>query len=182
MFWVFGYGSLMWDRWEIGYNGCRHDRATLKGFHRSFNKSSTRNWGTAEHPAPTLGLERDLNTLCIGTAFEFEDRLQDEITSALARREASDFTLQSLGVVLPSGNSIDALTPVNKTSANSYIGRIPLRDRGSMVMAATGSKGSCFSYLEHLRLKLSELEIVDPFVDELWSLVCKFKHNREERA
>lgn len=42
--WVFGYGSLMWDGWEIEFQGVKDNRAELTGFHRDFNKRSTLNW------------------------------------------------------------------------------------------------------------------------------------------
>jgi cation transport regulator ChaC len=44
--WVFGYGSLMWDGWEQALGGQRVDGAVLPDYGRSFNKKSTRNWGT----------------------------------------------------------------------------------------------------------------------------------------
>ena len=56
--WVFVYGSLMWHSWETQFQGTCKGKAILKGYHRSFNKKSTRNWGTRDAPFPTLGLEK----------------------------------------------------------------------------------------------------------------------------
>ena len=56
--WVFGYGSLMWGSWETKFQGTNQGKARLRGYHRAFNKKSTRNWGMRDAPCPTLGLEK----------------------------------------------------------------------------------------------------------------------------
>src|SRR5271165_1392936 len=52
LMWVFGYGSLMWDQWEQQFGGSHVDGASLMSYRRSFNKASTRNWGTRNSPGP----------------------------------------------------------------------------------------------------------------------------------
>jgi len=99
--WVFGYGSLMWDSWEVAVGGVRVDRATLAGYRRSFNKKSVVNWGTSESPAPTLGLEPSQSMNCVGTAFEFPDDQSVAIASLLTDREGISFILVELPVRLP---------------------------------------------------------------------------------
>src|SRR5258708_16853213 len=96
--WAFGYGSLMWDGWEQKYSGTRLDRAVLRGFHRSFNKASTSNWGSPTHPGPTLGLEQNAGDAVVGVAFEFSERRRAAILAELASREGRSFTLEVLGI------------------------------------------------------------------------------------
>jgi cation transport protein ChaC len=77
--WVFGYGSLMWDGWELALGGSRMDRAVLVDYRRSFNKKSTGNWGIPGAPGPTLGLEPAEAGSCIGTVFEFPEDQQHAV-------------------------------------------------------------------------------------------------------
>src|SRR5262245_52821166 len=108
--WVFGYGSLMWDGWEVDARGTRFDGAVLSGYRRAFNKKSVENWGTSEAPGPTLGLEPGDAASCTGTAFEFPDTQRAAIEGLLRRREGRSFSLVALPVRLPDGREVQALT------------------------------------------------------------------------
>ena len=63
-FWVFGYGSLMWDPWEEPFACVKRSVATLPGYRRCFNKLSEKNWGTRNNPCPTLNLHEDPSASC----------------------------------------------------------------------------------------------------------------------
>jgi cation transport protein ChaC len=80
--WVFGYGSLMWDSWEADRGYLQRVTAELKGYSRTFNKRSVRNWGTRLHPGPTLNLIAS-NESCRGIAFEFPESRRAEIVAYL---------------------------------------------------------------------------------------------------
>jgi len=54
--WVFGYGSLITDGWEVRHNCLGRHIADLAGYCRVFNKASVRNWGTKTAPGLTLNL------------------------------------------------------------------------------------------------------------------------------
>ena len=54
-FWVFGYGSLMWDP---GFVFAERHVGMLRGYHRSFCLYSHRYRGTPEKPGLVLGLDR----------------------------------------------------------------------------------------------------------------------------
>jgi len=165
--WVFGYGSLMWDGWERNYKGRRVEGATLRGFHRSFNKASTTNWGTPVHRGPTLGLEPAPDDVVVGVAFEFPDEGKAAILGELAAREGPSFSLEPLAVSLPaSSDAVAALVPVNDRRARTYIGHSPVSDRVKMALIARGTKGACSDYVRHVRAHLIELGITDPFVEE----------------
>jgi len=64
--WIFGYGSLMGDGWEEAFGCLRRTIAVLDGYRRTFNKASTKNWGSKEAPCPTLGLEEIEGGVCKG--------------------------------------------------------------------------------------------------------------------
>jgi cation transport protein ChaC len=169
--WVFGYGSLMWDGWEKVIGGSRMDRAELVDYRRSFNKKSTRNWGTPEAPGPTLGLEPAEGGSCIGTAFEFPEDQRHAVETLLRKREGSSFTLLELPVSLPDGREVRALTPVNDRRGGTYIGNVLAEDRAAMARAAKGAAGACADYVRNINEKLRALEIVDEDVREFARLV-----------
>lgn len=169
--WVFGYGSLMWDGWEEARGGVRTDRAALLDYRRSFNKKSTRNWGTPEAPGPTLGLEPTEDGLCIGTAFEFPEDQRPALEVLLKRREGPSFTLTELRVRLPDGREIQAVTPVNNRRGDTYIGNVPAGERAAMARVARGEDGACADYVRNIHEKLRALEIVDEDVREFARLV-----------
>lgn len=163
----------MWDSWENNYAGKKHESAVLWGFSRSFNKKSVRNWGTETQPGVTLGLESAFGAMCTGTAFEFDDKYHDLILEKLRLREGPSFHLNEMEVVLPDGRHISAVTAVNDTKAETYIGSLPLQDRTRMVRIAAGRDGRCLDYVIKIRNKLKELDVndqaVEEFFQELWN-------------
>lgn len=54
-FWVFGYGSLMWNP---GFSALHWEPATLQGYQRRFCIYSTHYRGTPDRPGLVLGLAR----------------------------------------------------------------------------------------------------------------------------
>src|ERR1700686_5212910 len=126
---VFVYGSLMWQEWADDYSGERTDLASLPGYRRSFNKASTRNWGSTAHPCPTLGREPDESSSCGGTVFTFQNDQKDAVLTWLSKREGSDFSFPELDITLPSGATEKAFVPMNDRNARSYLGDVPLHER-----------------------------------------------------
>jgi len=86
--WVFGYGSLMWGSWETQFQGTCKGKAILKGYHRSFNKKSTTNWGIRDAPCPTLGLEQFNGAECVGLIFKFNNNQRQTIEAYLKKGKA----------------------------------------------------------------------------------------------
>ncbi len=169
--WVFGYGSLMWDGWEQALGGTRVDRAVLIAHRRSFNKKSVRNWGTPGAPAPTLGLEPAPGGNCIGTAFEFPAAQRGAVETVLRSREGASFAFVELAVRLPDGREVRALTPVNDRSKATYMGNVPIAERGRLAKIARGTSGSCVHYVRNIHEKLSSLGIVDADIEEFLQLI-----------
>lgn len=107
--WIFGFGSLMFDRWEKEFGCLRQCWADLAGYRRSFNKRSFESRGTRKAPGLTLNLETEGGVTCRGAAFEFTDDDKSEaMKRELRRREACDPT--TVNIRLDDGNGVDALT------------------------------------------------------------------------
>jgi cation transport protein ChaC len=169
--WVFGYGSLMWDGWEVPFGGVRTDRAVLSGYRRSFNKTSSERWGTREHPGPTLGLEQDAAAECIGTAFEIPEQQRAAVMAMLRTREGSSFALPELPIRLPDGRNVQAVTPVNDRTRRTYVGNVSVADRAAMARLATGEGGRCVDYVLNIHDRLRALNIEDAAVEEFAALL-----------
>jgi cation transport protein ChaC len=169
---VFVYGSLMWQEWASTHSGKRVDLAVLRGYRRSFNKASTRNWGSKAGPCPTLGLEPDESSSCVGTVFEFPEDHRAAVFKLLREREGSDFSFPELDVILPSGVAEKAFVPMGDRSAASYLGKVPLERRAASARTAQGSKGQCADYVGNLRKMLNSLGINDVAVEEFYKVMC----------
>jgi glutathione-specific gamma-glutamylcyclotransferase len=167
--WVFGYGSLMWDGWEAKRGCTRRVVADLPGFCRRFNKASVRNWGTESAPGPTLNLSKAAAGICRGIAFEFPDTQKAEILSYLEEREGKGFLLHERLVRIDGQSEVSAFVPLY--NGKNVIEGKTVEEVAEMVLAASGTEGACFDYVNGIAEKLSALGIGDPAVTELWRAV-----------
>jgi len=165
---VFGYGSLMWDGWEMQFQGICVGKAILKGYHRSFNKKSTRNWGTTDVPCPTLGLEKSNGEECVGLVFKFYNNQRDAIEVYLKKREGISFQLVEIEVELKRGQKEMVLTSINRPEMSTYIDVTNFNTLVDMVQNASGKDGSCFEYIKNIHMKCKELNIEDDYVQKMW--------------
>jgi len=164
--WVFGYGSLMWDGWENARGCIRRARAELSGYRRVFNKPSIRNWGTEKCPCPTLNLVKADTACCCGLAFEFPDYREQEILKYLTKREGRDFVLHKLSAQLEEGDKIEPLVFIYE--GKNLIPSNGVSDIAELVLLASGTAGSCISYVKGVADELRRLGINDPAVSVLW--------------
>jgi len=158
--WIFAYGSLMWDF------DCDHEERTsgvLDGFHRSFNKKSTRNWGTADAPGPVLGLEPGGE--CVGVVFRVDADSSGRVVTKIDEREGPSYRARAESVRLPDGRTVTAKVWINDRSASTYIGDKSRTERARMANTASGENGSAAEYVFETRRKLRELDIEDPSVE-----------------
>lgn len=167
--WVFGYGSLMWDSWEIERGCTRRVVSELPSYCRRFNKASVRNWGTRAAPGPTLNLSKVTDGICRGIAFEFPDTKKEEILSYLESREGKAFPLQEVLVRINDQSGVSAFVPLYN-GPNIIEGKT-IEELAQMVLAASGTVGTCLSYVNGIAKKLSVLGVSDPAVTELWQAV-----------
>jgi len=166
--WIFGYGSLMWDSWETQFQGTCKGKAKLKGYHRSFNKKSIRNWGTRDVPCPTLGLEKSNGAECVGLVFKFNNNQREAIEVYLKKREGESFQLVEIEVKLEGGQKEMVLTSINRPEMSTYIDNTNFNTLVDMVLNASGKDGSCFEYIQNIHIKCKELEIKDEYVQKMW--------------
>lgn len=164
--WLFGYGSLMWDKWEAAYGCARRIPADLPRHSRVFNKKSLERWGTHDRPGLTLNLARA--GACRGMAFAFDDGARSDIEAYLNHRETCEAT--EVAVTLPGGDEVTALTYIYE-GPRLINEDLSLHERAAMIVEAEGVAGSSYDYIKGVRAHLTELGVADAAVDELWHAV-----------
>ncbi|MBO0347090.1 gamma-glutamylcyclotransferase [Roseibium sp. CAU 1637] len=157
-FWVFGYGSLMWNP---GFATLSAEPALLRGAHRSLCVYSWVHRGTQERPGLVFGLDR--GGACRGMAFEVSGENRDATIEYLRAREQVTMVYQEhwRRVKLASGRTVDALTYMVDRKHLQYAGALPLEDQLHIVSGAHGRSGPNPDYVLSTANHLLELKIRD---------------------
>ncbi len=150
------------------FHGTKHDNAHLRNYRRDFNKQSVESWGTRKQPGPTLGLLKQKDAECIGSAFCFGEKWKRAILAYLRAREGSSFKLVKKNIELADGVVQEAFTPINDLKSRTYIGDRSIEERVQMARLAKGRKGNCFDYVRKIHERLTSLGVTDQHVNEMW--------------
>lgn len=151
-FWVFGYGSLMWNP---GFAFEESHHARLYGYRRSLCIRSSIYRGTPANPGLVLGLDRGGS--CVGMAFRVSDPCRDEALDYLRKRELVTNTYRELRlpVRLANGAGVQALAYVVNRDHDEYAGEPDADVAARIVHEASGQNGPndayVFNTLSHLR-------------------------------
>ena len=163
-FWVFGYGSLMWNP---GFRFEERSTARAFGYRRSLCVRSWVHRGTQQRPGLVLGL--DYGGSCIGTAFRVAPAQKAEVIDYLRERELVThvYKERTMPVQLSSGHRVPALTYVIDRCHVQYAGALSAEEAAATVAVAAGKSGPNSEYvlntLEHLR----EMGIRDHWLEEV---------------
>ena len=166
-FWIFAYGSLMWNpqfAWDA-----RHV-ATIRGYHRSFRVWSRINRGTPENPGLVLTLE--CGGSCRGLIYRIApDRVQEEM-SLIWKREMiyGSYRPRWINCVV-GAESIRALAFTVNRTCSGYAGQIPLEVMVEAIASAKGRYGPAHDYLFKTKETLHAHGIRDERVEALVGLV-----------
>ena len=168
-FWIFGYGSLMWNP------GFRYRQAApglVRGFHRCFCIYSHRYRGTRDHPGLVLGLDRGGS--CRGRAYLVAAADGKAVADYLHEREmiAAVYNPRWLGVEID-GRRHPALAYVADRSHPQYAGKLAPRRIARLIVQGRGIHGSNLDYLVNTVRHIDELGIADCPLHEILRLVEK---------
>lgn len=155
-FWVFGYGSLMWNP---GFEFLERREARLYGYHRAFCVVSIVHRGTPERPGLVLGL--DHGGSCRGMAFRVAAPARSAVLDYLHAREMIRHVYRPRWVPahLPD-RTVPAYTFVVDREHESY--RLLDVERAAHVIAqGHGQGGSNLEYLLNTLRVLGDLGIRD---------------------
>jgi cation transport protein ChaC len=167
-FWIFAYGSLMWNP-QFTFDA-RHV-ATIRGYHRSFRVWSRINRGTPENPGLVLTLERGGS--CRGLIYRIDsDRVQEEM-QRIWKREMTygSYCPKWLDCVV-GDETMRALAFTVNRQCSGYAGAIPEEVVVEAIASAKGRYGPAHDYLFKTIEALQAHGIRDSRVEHLASRVA----------
>jgi glutathione-specific gamma-glutamylcyclotransferase len=164
MYWIFGYGSLIW-RPDFPYQQAR--KAALYGWRRRFWQASPDHRGVPGAPGRVVTLVEDPGAVCWGLAFEVEVSAWRDIVARLDEREKNGYTPHHVGLELEDGSPVTALTYIAGPDNPSFVGPAPHAAMVAQIAHAVGPSGSNREYLLRLARRLAELNIHDEEVVHL---------------
>ncbi len=162
-FWVFGYGSLMWNP---GFPHLEVQVALLRGYHRRFCIYSVHYRGTQDCPGLVLGLDRGGS--CRGLAFRVPAAEGDAVMHYLYEREMLQkvYRPRWLKVHLPAG-PVQACGFVVNRNHQQYTGHLSLEETAAYIAQGRGNRGQCREYLANTLAHLDALGIGDSGLGDL---------------
>ncbi len=166
-FWVFGYGSLMWDPcFAVAESGW----GLIRGYHRSLCILSVRNRGTREQPGLALGLERGGS--CRGRAFRIPPDAVATARAALWAREMPNeaYVPRLLSVRLDDGRRPAALVFVARPGHPQHVPHLATAAAATMVAEGRGQYGTALDYLRNVVVHLDGFGIADGPLHQVLSL------------
>ena len=163
-FWVFGYGSLMWNP---GFETLQRSRAVMYGVHRALCIRSWVHRGTRASPGLVLGLDRGG---CVhGIALQAPGSAREEIVDYLRQRELVTrvYLERWRRVRLESGETVSALTYLVDPTHEQYAGRLPDDTVCRIVKNSRGGSGTNLEYVLNTVQHLREMDVHDPHLESI---------------
>lgn len=157
-FWIFAYGSLMWDP---GFAHLEARPARLIGWHRAFCLYSERYRGTPERPGLVLGLDRGGS--CLGRAYKVAAADGPAVAAYLDHREllGGAYDPRWVEIRFEDGRRVRAYAYVIDRTCPQYAGRLEPGRVAEVIARAAGERGSNVDYLVNTVRHLDELGIVE---------------------
>ena len=164
-FWVFGYGSLLWNP---GFVPEQSHRAVLTGFRRSFCMWSIHHRGTPSQPGLVLALDRAERGSCEGMALKVAGRDAELTLQELRRRElvSSAYHEETIRIRIAGVGEVEAVAYIVDRNHRQYC-RLRPEEQARIIASASGGRGDNRDYLERTVARLNELGIGDPDLDSL---------------
>ncbi|KAK4490888.1 hypothetical protein RD792_001603 [Penstemon davidsonii] len=179
VFWVFGYGSLVWNP---GFEVDEKVIGLIKDYRRVFDLACIDHRGTPEHPARTCTLEEYKGDVCWGAAYCVRGGPEKEKAAmAYLERRECEYDHKTLVDFYKEDDSekpyvtgviVFTSTPC-KISNKYYLGPAPLEDMARQIATAHGPCGNNRDYLFLLEKALFDIGHEDDSIIELANEVRK---------
>ncbi len=167
-FWVFGYGSLMWNP---GFPHLEVRPGRLRGYHRHFCVYSHVYRGTPKRPGLVLGLDRGGS--CAGLVYRVPAAEAAGTIEYLYEREMITAVYLPRWVRVGTADGmVTAATFVVDTGHRQYAGRLSPERMVELILQGQGSNGPCVEYLENTVRHLHALGLRDRSLVRLQALVA----------
>ncbi len=164
-FWVFGYGSLMWNP---GFATPETRAARLHGWHRAFCIYSEHYRGTPGRPGLILGLLPGGS--CRGLAHRLPARQYDAVRRYLIHREIDNdgvYRETIRPIHLDDGRTVPALVYLADRQHRQFAGKLPLAKAVALVRNGHGATGSNLDYVKNTVAHLVEMGLRDRALEAL---------------
>ncbi|MDJ0939504.1 MAG: gamma-glutamylcyclotransferase [Woeseiaceae bacterium] len=161
--WVFGYGSLIW-RQDFPFLEAR--RAHIDGWQRRFWQGSHDHRGIETDPGRVVTLVPAQGEVCFGRAFLIEH----DVFEHLDYREKNGYERKALDIHFDAGSS-PGITYVAAVGNVAFLGDAPTHEIVAQIRRCHGPSGSNIDYVIELARALRALDIDDPHVFELETLL-----------
>jgi glutathione-specific gamma-glutamylcyclotransferase len=157
-FWVFGYGSLMWNP---GFPFAERSPAVAHGVHRRLCVYSFHYRGTPEKPGLVMGLLS--GGCCHGVAFRVQAKDCAHTRAYLKEREQISMVYHEVfrPVRLRDGRIVPALCYVVDTGHKQFAGRLSREDVLRMVRHSHGRSGPNRDYVCNTVNALTDIGVQD---------------------
>lgn len=157
-YWVFGYGSLIWNP---GFSFRSAQLGLLRGAHRSLSIISHHHRGTRDVPGLVFGLTRGGS--CRGMAFEVDRGAWADVRAYLDDRELVTSVYRDVWrpVTLADGRRVAALAYVVDEAHDQFAGQLAVDQQLAMIRAGVGISGRNIDYVVNTAQHLLQLGIRD---------------------
>lgn len=159
-FWVFGYGSLLWNP---EFEFIDDVPAVLTDYARSFCMWSIHHRGSPEQPGLVLALDAQKGAQCQGVAFRVGADTAVQSLANLRERElvSSAYIEHHVPLRLADGRDITALAYVIDPKHAQYTGPLTLTRQAEIIACAKGQRGENCDYLFNTASHLTTLGMED---------------------
>lgn len=166
-FWVFAYGSLMWDP---GFSYEEAVPGQIFGYHRSLSVLSTIYRGTPEHPGLVMGMDKGGS--CCGRVFRIAPKNVNATIAYLDEREqvTKVYCPHFLETKLNDGRTVEAYSFVVRREHEQYAGVLSIEEQARLVAQGVGEKGAAIDYLSNTVEHIDALGITDSQLHEVLKL------------
>ena len=163
-FWVFGYGSLMWNP---GFEFEEQQQAHLFGFRRALCVRSWVHRGTEQKPGLVLGLDRGGS--CRGVAFRVAPQSWEAVVDYLRERELMThvYKERTLPATLRDGRRVTTLAYICDRAHHQFAGSLSVDEAASTVSSAVGRSGHNMEYVRNTLTHLREMGIRDHWLEDV---------------
>jgi cation transport protein ChaC len=162
-FWIFGYGSLIWNP---GFPFAERHLATLQGYHRRFCIYSHRYRGTRERPGLVLGLDRGGS--CRGLVFRVQpDHVAETMAYLWDREMVTRVYRPKVFSFKTAVGDVRAWAFVVDRKHGQYCGGLCDDEVARLIRHAHGQRGPNLDYLENTVTHLEEFGIRDRYLTAL---------------
>ncbi len=164
VFWVFGYGSLMW---RPGFDFEQRQIAIAHGYHRALCIRSWFHRGSEHNPGLVLGLDR--GGACKGTAFRIHANRYAEVIDYLRERElvTSVYKERVVPIRLADGRRSKAVTYVVDRGHPQYAPGLASDAAARIVANAVGQSGHNADYVLNSVAHFRTLGIRDAWMEDV---------------